>query len=80
MMRLPADIIALLAHFAPLFSRRTWRYVPTLVAGVLLAPGRRMVSSALRAVVVAGDGEDRPEVIPVWRIVLARQRDFERGC
>lgn len=52
MLRLPADISALLAHFAPLFSRWTWRYVPTLVAGVLLAPGRRMVSSALLAVVV----------------------------
>ncbi len=53
MLLLPADIIALLAHFAPLFSRRTWRHVPILVAGALLAPGRRMVSSALRAVGLA---------------------------
>ena len=53
MLLLPTDIIALLAHFAPLFSRRTWRHVPVLVAGALLAPGRRMVSSALRAVGLA---------------------------
>jgi hypothetical protein len=28
MLLLPADIIALLAHFAPLFSRRTWLNTP----------------------------------------------------
>jgi hypothetical protein len=50
MLLLPADIIALLDSFAPLFSRRTWRHVPILVAGAILAPGRRMVSSALRTV------------------------------
>ncbi len=50
MLLLPADIIALLAPFVPLFSRRTWRHVPILVAGAILTPGRRMVSSALRAV------------------------------
>src|SRR5262245_7991154 len=53
MLLLPADIIALLAPFAPLYSRRTWRHVPVLVAGALLAPGRRMVSPALRAVGLA---------------------------
>jgi hypothetical protein len=49
MLLLPADIIALLTSFAPLFSRRVWRHVPVLVVGAILAPGRRMVSSALRA-------------------------------
>jgi DDE superfamily endonuclease len=53
MLLLPADIIALLSSFAPLFSRRTWRHVPELVAGAILAPGRRMVSSALRAIGLA---------------------------
>jgi DDE superfamily endonuclease len=53
MLLLPSDIVALLAHFAPLFSRRTWRHVPILVVGALLAPGRRMVSSALRVVGLA---------------------------
>jgi hypothetical protein len=50
MLIFPADLVALLAPFAPLFSRRVWRYVPTLVVGAILAPGRRMVSSVLRAV------------------------------
>lgn len=48
MLSLPDDMFALLASFAPLFSRRVWRYVPVLVVGALLAPGRRMVSTALR--------------------------------
>ncbi len=39
MLLLPADIIALLSHIAPLFSRRVWRQVPVLVAGAILAPG-----------------------------------------
>ena len=53
MLLLPADIIALLTPFAPLFSRRTWRHVPVLVVGALLAPGRRMVSSVVRVVGLA---------------------------
>ena len=50
MLLLPEDIFARLAPFAPLFSRRIWRYVPTLVVGAIVAPGRRMISSVLRAV------------------------------
>jgi DDE superfamily endonuclease len=53
MLTLPEDIFALLAPFAPLFSRRVWRYVPVLVVGAIVAPGRRMVSSVLRAVGLA---------------------------
>jgi hypothetical protein len=47
---LPADMVALLAPFAPLFSRPVWRHVPTLLVGAILSPGQRTVSSALRAV------------------------------
>jgi DDE superfamily endonuclease len=50
MFTLPEDMVALLGAFVPLFSRRVWRYVPVLVVGALLAPGRRMVSTALRTV------------------------------
>ena len=46
----PADIVALLSHFMPLFSRRVWRHVPLLVVGAILTPGRRMVSTVLRTV------------------------------
>jgi len=48
MLTLPAHIMDRLAPFAPVFSRRVWRYVPTLVGGAILAPRRRMVSSILR--------------------------------
>ncbi len=48
MLRLPTSIMARLEPFAPVFSRRVWRHVPTLVGGAILAPGRRMVSSILR--------------------------------
>jgi hypothetical protein len=50
MLLLPADIVACLVPFAPLFSRPVWRHVQVLLVGAILAPGRRMVSSALRAV------------------------------
>ena len=46
---LPATIIRLLVSFAPLFSKSVWQHVRVLVAGAILTPGRRTVSSALRA-------------------------------
>jgi hypothetical protein len=52
MQLLPADMVAFLAPFAPfapLFSRPVWRHVQVLLVGAILAPGRRMVSSVLRA-------------------------------
>ena len=42
-------MIRLLEPFAPLFSKRVFQHVHVLVAGTILAPGRRTVSSALRA-------------------------------
>jgi len=50
---LPPEIMLLLLNFAPLFTTRTWHYVPVLVAGSILTPQRRMVSSALRAMGLA---------------------------
>ena len=50
---LPPEIMILLLNFAPLFTPRTWPYVPVLVAGSLLTPQRRMVSSALRVMGLA---------------------------
>jgi hypothetical protein len=55
MLVLPAAIMVHLTPFAPLFTRPTWRHIPLLVAGAILAPGRRMVSSILR---VTGHGDD----------------------
>jgi len=45
---LPASFLARLAGFAHLFTCPTWLQVPLLLAGAILAPGRRTVTAALR--------------------------------
>jgi hypothetical protein len=45
----PQMVQAALAPFAPLFSRLVFRHVQVLVADAILAPGKRTVASALRA-------------------------------
>jgi DDE superfamily endonuclease len=67
MLILPVDIMRLLTHFAPVFSRRVWRHVPLLVVGALLAPGRRMVSSVLRTM-----GQDQTPTFQTYHRVLHR--------
>ncbi len=49
MRTLPTTMIQMLAPFAPLFSERVWRHAQLLLAGAILATGKRTVSSALRA-------------------------------
>ena len=44
---LPKEIIAIVSHFAPLFSPRVWPQAQTLLAGALMAPGKRTVSAVL---------------------------------
>jgi hypothetical protein len=48
MRTLPALMLHLLNPFVPLFSRRLWPHVQVLLAGAILAPGKRTVSAALR--------------------------------
>jgi hypothetical protein len=45
---LPLRFLARLAGFADLFTRPSWLNVLMLLAGVILAPGRRTVAAALR--------------------------------
>jgi hypothetical protein len=47
---LPTEMIRVFAPFAPLFSKRVFQHVQVLLMGAILAPGKRTVSSALRAV------------------------------
>ena len=47
---LPTTMVQVLAPFVPLFSERVWTHVQLLVTGAILAPGKRTVASALRAV------------------------------
>jgi len=49
-MFLPPEIITVLARFAPAFTQPSYRKVVVLVAGTILARGRRTVIAALRAV------------------------------
>ena len=53
---LPPSMLDLLAPFAPCFSRRVWQHALVLVGGMLLAPGQRTVTAALR---VLGLGQTR---------------------
>jgi len=46
--RTSLDLASRLAVFAPLFSKKVWRYVPVLAAGAILAPGKRTITSILR--------------------------------
>lgn len=55
-MFLPAEIILVLAHFAPAFTEPSYEKALVLVVGTILAKGRRTVTSALRAV---GKAQDR---------------------
>lgn len=48
MRTLPTAMLHLLDPFVPLFSRRLWPHVRVLLAGAILAPGKRTVSAALR--------------------------------
>ena len=59
-----------LRPFATCFTAAIWRHVPVLVAGALLAPGRRTVTAALRVTGLDRNGElrrlpPRPEHRPL---------------
>ena len=43
-MTLPAEIIPVLAHFAPAFTTPTYQKALLLIVGVILAKGRRTVT------------------------------------
>ena len=63
------QIIQLLTAFAPVFSAPTLAKVIDLVCGVILAPGRRTITSALRAI-----GRDSQKTFCNYHRVLARDR------
>jgi hypothetical protein len=52
---LPTEMIRVLVSFAPLFSGRVWQHALILLAGTILAPGRRTVAAALRAMGLEGE-------------------------
>src|ERR671911_2939966 len=69
MRTLPTQMIRGLLPFVPLFSKRVWRNAQVLLVGAILAPGRRTVSSALRAM-----GLDRERRFHRYHRVLSSAR------
>jgi len=61
---LPTPMIQILAPLAPLFSERVWQYVQVLLAGAILALGKRTVASALRAM-----GQEVPRFGRYYRVL-----------
>jgi hypothetical protein len=66
---LPPKMVQALAPFAPLFSKRVFRHAQLLLVGAILTPGRRTVSSALRAM-----GLDQHKRFHRYHRVLSRAR------
>ena len=69
MLTLPPWMLALVVPFAPQFSRRVWHHALVLLAGAILAPGRRTVASALRVM-----GLEREPCFGRYHRVLNRAR------
>src|SRR5215213_8473797 len=55
MLTLPNEMIALLAVFAPEFSKSVWMLGQVLLVGAILAPQKRTVTAALRAMGLSGE-------------------------
>lgn len=55
MLTLPFELTTLIVAFAPLFSKSVWQHVQVLIAGAILAPGKRTVTSALRVMGLSTD-------------------------
>src|SRR3712207_1160699 len=65
----PAEMVRVLAPFAPLFSKRVFEHVQVLLMGTVLAPGKRTVSSDLKAM-----GSDQHKRFHRYHRVLSRAK------
>ena len=70
----PEVLAAWMRPFAPYFTAAVWRHVLVLVAGSLLAPGRRTVTAALRVM-----GLDQRSGFAVYHRVLSTGRWSSRA-
>jgi hypothetical protein len=62
---LPESLLSRLAGLPRLFTRPTWQNVLLLVAGAILAPGKRTVTAALRIL-----GREQDNDFPIYHGVL----------
>src|SRR5919206_2030526 len=54
---LPSAIITVLRHFELVFSERVWEWAKVLLVGVILAPGKRTVTAALRVMGLSNEAQ-----------------------
>jgi hypothetical protein len=69
LLTLPAELLPLIVEFAPLFSKPVWEHAKVLLAGAILAPGKRTVTACLR---VMGLSQERR--FTNYHLVLNRAR------
>lgn len=75
---MPCEFVALMGAFAPLFSKPVCHHVHVLLAGAILAPGKRPVTQALRVMGKSQDAhfptDHRGLHRAVWSSLAAGQR------
>ena len=69
MLTLPVELLNLSVEFAPLFPKRVFQHAKLLLAGAILAPGKRIVTSALRVM-----GRSQEKDFQTFHRVLNRAR------
>ena len=70
----PEVLAAWMQPFAVYFTTAVWRHVLVLVAGALLAPGRRTVTAALRIMDLSAGLRRLPPCPQPGALVLSRRR------
>lgn len=55
MLSLPVELLNLIVVFAPLFSKPVFEHAKVLIAGAILAPGKRTVTACLRVLGLSAD-------------------------
>jgi hypothetical protein len=69
MLTLPVELLNIILCFAPLFSKPVFQHAKLLLAGAILAPGKRTVTAALRVL-----GKSHEKHFQTYHRVLNRDR------
>ena len=69
MLTLPTELLTVIVNFAPLFSQPVWEHIKVLIAGAILAPGKRTVTAALRVM-----GKSQEKNFQTYHRLLNRAR------
>ena len=69
------EIISVLAAFAPLFTRPSWKYINTLWVGAILCRGARRITSILR-VMGLSEIKNFSKFHRVLGVVAEKRRNF----